>query len=250
MPGSKGSRGGKTSNSRNAVISYDTFRNADAGQMQAIAETVEKVKNDPNQQPSDHGEQKFFNAIGWASRVPELVATEEELQDIAGKEGIMYHTDSPFEGVEDAQVFADQYMGDGRQFMSHGIFGAGTYFTNDKQEAYAYGDGEKAYQIAGVLNKKARIIDTNSLLDKMNDLRKKDRALYEAIEAMHPRKLGSQEKEVRSIFAAYFGYNVIDSTPYASWQDMHYYTILDRSATTVSRRGYHADGTPGEYKRR
>lgn len=242
MPGVKKRRGGQTGSAGPAVNLSD-FQAADLDRIKEIAKIVAGIKNDPNQQPDTNGVQQFFNAIGWTSNKPELVESAQDLANMKdAKSEFLFHTDMPWGSVKDAKTFADQYMGDGRQFMSNGVYGGGTYFASTEHDSWEYGAQErKAYQFMARLNSKAKVIDSDLLRKEISNLSMTKPKVWQAIKDMNDNS-AHRVHDTQSLFAAYFGYNVI----YAKADG--YYTVLDRAATTVSREGVHYDGTFGKYK--
>lgn len=216
-----------------AGLSMATFKAADdAGKVKMLTDINQKVKIDDNQ--NDNVVQKFLNALGWANNKPTLVADEDALiaaartDRLAGTKN-MYHTDAPTSVTPDAADYAAQYHGQGRHYASDGIAGAGTYWATDSLDSLGYGFGARScYQIKGFLNKKAKVIDMNGATWKKihADFLRKNPSTYNYLLNHH-----GTRSNYKSIIAAMYGYNVI--------KNRDYYTILDRSATTVTKKGYH-----------
>ena len=209
---------------------------------QKLADIIRRVTNekiDPNQQDTDT--QRFINAIGWADKKPVVVADEAALEAEKFKGTVsgqyFYHTDMPFGAVNDAKTFAEQFMGKGRQFLSAGIHGDGTYFSNDEYDSWRYNFGNQmGYQIKGMLNKNAKPITETRLAKMIDKFQREHPQAFAAINAYttgknRPNYLRGQF----SVFAALFGYNVIQSVQMGH----DYLTILDRSAMTVVKAGQH-----------
>ena len=209
---------------------------ADQDLADLIAKNHKGVAVDSNQQAKDT--QRFFNGIGWANQKPVVVANEQALEDAKNRGETsgqyFYHTDAPYGAVADAQDFAKQFLGGGRQFLSAGWHGDGTYFSNDESDSWDYGYGSnKAYQVKGMLNKNAKVIQESTLMRKMSAFRRSHPAAARQIDAMS--SAWGDEEGKKSIYAALFGYNVIQSL-----QGGHdYLTVLNRSAVTVARKGFH-----------
>ena len=203
-----------------------------------IDRIVSTVKNDPNQQPDSDEVQKFFNAIGWTNDTPTLVADEEELEAAKQRGEVqgpyLYHTDAPTGLTDDAQRFADQYQGSGRQFVSGGVMGDGTYWANDPNDSWNYSNGgrNRAYMQKGMLNKNAKSITNTQLTKEIKKFQKKYPQKYRRIMALNGASGYSSYDSVQSIFAALLGYNVVRS-------GYGYYVVLNRSATTVVKGGHH-----------
>lgn len=192
---------------------------------------------DDNQQNTDT--QRFFNAIGWSDRKPQVLGESAyETARSAARAKSWYHTDdvSPRHGVSDASTYSKQYMGAGRQFLSGGIHGDGTYWADTSMDSWFYGSHPRATQIKGFFNTKTRSISERSLDTQIAQWRHAHPRAYQKI-VNSQGGYGSGLDGTRSVFAAMFGYNVIE---YAS---SGYRTVLDRSATTVSSTYKYRAGT-------
>ena len=209
---------------------------ADQDLADLIAKNYKGVLIDDNQNPFDT--QRFFNGIGWADQKPVIVANEQALEDAKNRGETsgqyFYHTDAPYGNVTDAQDFAKQFQGGGRQYLSAGWHGDGTYFSNDTDDSWDYGGWNgNAFQIKGMLNKNAKVIQESSLKRKMSAFRRSHPAAAKQIDAMSEAYGGGDGK--KSIYAALFGYNVIQSKQ----GGCDYLTVLNRAAVTVARKGFH-----------
>lgn len=201
----------------------------------ALDQIFTQTTVDRDQQNSDT--QRFFNAIGWADRKPQVL-DENAYENARRSSGARswYHTDDTAPGVSDASKFSKQYMGGGRQFLSGGIHGDGTYWARSSGGSWRYGTSRKASQIKGFLNSKARVIKEADLDRKIDQWRSNNPAAYYRI----ANASGGYRNGIRgtkSILAAMFGYNVID------YPSAGYRTILDRSVTTVSSTFRHRGST-------
>ena len=208
---------------------------ADQDLADLIAKNYKGVAVDKNQNPYDT--QRFFNGIGWANQKPVVVANEQALEDAKNRGETsgqyFYHTDSPQGVITDAQDFAKQFLGAGRQYLSAGVHGDGTYFSNDTVDSWYYGYGSKSYQIKGMLNGNAKVISEVSLMQKMKAFKNTHPAAARQIDAMST-AWGARNGR-KSVYAALFGYNVIQSEQ----GGCDYLTVLNRSAVTVARKGFH-----------
>jgi len=214
-------------------LSLSSFAAAnDAKKLQMLQDVMQRTQVDANQ--NTDLVQKFLNAIGWADHKPTLVADEDALKDAfeggqrQGATPYLYHTDAPVSTVPDARVFADQYQGQGRQYASNGVAGGGTYFAPDPFDSIDYGYGARSsYQQKGFLNKKAAIINKqgSSWGRLQSDFARKYPKTWRYM------RNNSYSNNEDTIIAAMHGYNVIKN-----WD---YYTVLDRSATTVAKKGHH-----------
>ena len=243
MPTLRGAskRGGNSQRVVAGTLSLATFNAAnDTQKMNMINNVLQRTKIDPNQ--SDQDAQRWLNAIGWADRTPTVVADEDALEaekfsgDYKHGTPYLYHTDAPVGSTSDAKDFADQYFGGGKHYASFGIAGGGTYMATDWDDSLGYGHGARsAYQFKAILNNNAKIITQSNLHNKMRSMRRTHPQLVQYI---------SRQSERDTILASMLGYNVI--------KNGSYYTILDRSATTVARKGYHGatfkkKGNPWKY---
>ena len=196
-----------------------------------------KVKVDSNQQDTDT--QRFINSTGIADKKPVVVRSEKALENykFLGETfgEYLYHTDAPEGSVRDAKVFGDQYM-TGRMYNSSGVHGDGAYFANSSESSWSYGySANKAYQIKGMLNSNAKMITQPDLEKKMKDFRKSHPKAYMLVKNMST-GYGDTTGSL-SVYAQLFGYNVIKYD--LGWRGRSYYTICDRSATTVVQNGIH-----------
>ena len=137
-------------------------RMSDAQLTRTIDEIFTTTRVDGDQQNSDT--QRFFNAIGWADRKPQVLGENAyETARRAARGQSWYHTDDTVAGVPDASKFSKQYMGAGRQFLSGGIHGDGTYWANNSRGSWAYGGASRAAQFKGFFNSKASIVSEAAL---------------------------------------------------------------------------------------
>ena len=191
------------------------------------------IDNDNRQQDDDIT--RFFNQIGWTSRLPDVQdeATYQQTWQAAGKPTQMYHTDAPYGGVG-ARQFAQQFMGNGadasgtayRQYMSNGVYGNGTYFADSALDSASYGTS----QFRGFLNGNAKIVSYRNLSKQLYAMQTKSRGFAKFFNALTGGYSGTNyhsDDAAISVFAAMKGYNVI-------YNGYNYYTLLDRSALTMS----------------
>lgn len=193
---------------------------------------AESIDTDGRQQDDDIT--RFFNYIGWTSNTPEVL-TETQYQQVWQQQGQpdqMYHADNPFGGVG-ARQFAAQYMGNGyafngdqyRHYLSNGIYGNGTYFADSASGSAQYGTS----QFRGFLNGNARIVTDSQLRRELQTFEQKHPSFSRVFNSMSGGYRWAEEDARISVFAAMKGYNVIAN-------GYGYYTVLDRSATTVSSK--------------
>ena len=182
--------------------------------------------------------QRFMNAIGWTSNVPETLsetAYQQALQQ-AGNPQQLYHADNVDSSMmkTNSRQYAQQYMGISkdangnahRQYVAGGVYGGGTYFADSAGSSAGYGD----VQFRGFLNANAKVIDHNTLMSQMRRYAQTHSGFSHFMTRATTKYGGSgYTRESVSIFAAMNGYNVITNS-------RGYYAVLDRSATTVSSR--------------
>ena len=220
------------------ALAQKTGAAADAQLAQMIAEaTSRKVKVYPDQQNTDT--QRFVNATGLADKKPVVVNSQRALLnaqftgDTVGE--VIYHTDAPAPGVSDAKTFGDQYQ-KGRAYLSSGVYGDGTYFSNSSDGSWSYGYGN-GYQIMGMLNSNARVINRSALRTKIKAFKRSHPQAAKVIRGMSTGYGGTDGLE--TIYAVLFGYNVVRIPSCTYRPGEHYYSVVDRSATTVVKKGVH-----------
>lgn len=208
----------------------DYFENAGQREVDALLQRIQQ--SDIGERENDNDVQRFFDLVGWADDTPEVLGELEYQQAWfdAGQPTQLYHSDANA-GDIDARDFAKQYFGLAttfsgdtiRHYISNGYFGGGTYYADSASDSAWYGSS----QFRGFLNSNARVVTWSKLV-----------AEQRAYENSHPafaafmsriRTGYGDEDEARSIFAAMRGYNVIDN-------EMGYTVVLNRKATTVSRK--------------
>ena len=208
----------------------DWFKTATQAEADAWLQSIQAEAVDDRQQDDDIT--RFFNQIGWADRTPEVLDenTFQQTYQAAGRPQLMYHSDQPYGGIG-ARDFAAQYMGKSqmfngdtrRQYYSNGYYGNGTYFADSASESAYYGTS----QFRGFFNSNAKMISIGSLTSKISAYCNK----YPAFRSVYNKIMGGysgSESDARvSVMAAMMGYNVIHN-------GSSYYTVLDRSVTTVS----------------
>lgn len=216
---------------------FQTATDQDADDLLADVRS-QAIDNDSRQQDDDIT--RFFNQIGWTSRVPEVLSEanyQQALQQVTQQTGAkpqqMYHSDHPYGGVG-ARQFAQQFMGQGydfagnayRQYMSNGIYGNGTYFADSASESAGYGPS----QYRGFFNSNAKIGDYYQLSSQLSAFRKQNPAFdrfFSKITGGYSGTTRHDDEAAISVFAAMKGYNIIHN-------GYDYYCVLDRSAVTVS----------------
>lgn len=234
MGGRGGSVGGSQGTARvttapAAARQYDVTTMASMSDAQ-LTRTIDDIFSNTtvgnDQQNTDT--QRFFNAIGWSDRKPKVLGENayENARRTANAKS-WYHTDDTAPGTPDASKYSKQYMGAGRQFLSGGIHGDGTYWANNSPGSWVYGYDYKAAQFKGFFNSKTRSISESALDQQIRQWRQTHQSAYHRI-TNGSAGYGSGLDGTRSIFAAMFGYNVIE------YRASGYRTVLDRSVTTVS----------------
>lgn len=210
------------------------FEQADDTAAKAMLAQWRAESIDPDGRQQDDDITRFFNYLGWTSNTPEVL-TETQYQQVWQQQGQpdqMYHADNPFGGVG-ARQFAAQYMGNGyafngtqyRQYLSNGIYGNGTYFADSASGSAPYGTS----QFRGFFNGNARIVKDSQIRRELRTFEQKHPAFSRIYNSMTGGYRWAEEDARISVFAAMKGYNVIAN-------GSGYYTVLDRSATTVSNK--------------
>lgn len=139
---------------------------------------------DDNQQDTDT--QRFVNATGIADKKPRIARSEDELDAMKFRGetvGVyIYHTDAATYSVSDAKTFGDQYQR-GRMYFSSGVYGDGAYFSSNTNGSWSYGYG-RGYQLKGMLNDNARVIDYSALTRKITAFKRSHPAAARVIRKM------------------------------------------------------------------
>ena len=183
-----------------------------------------------------HHLQKMAYALGLNDG-PEIVS-QQEFDDMTTNAPfgsgmpVIYRTvnDSSGSGMT-ADDICDMITDGDVTFLGDGIHGDGLYFSNQLSGSKAYGNGPSARTVGAVLNSNAKVVSETSL-----------RKQYDAFVKTHPqtrKALGfartKSTHDSMSQFALLQGYNVITSNQYGGEV---YYTVLDRSALTMTRKRY------------
>ena len=115
--------------------------------------------------------------------------------------------------------------------MGNGIHGDGLYFSDSLSGSKMYGNST-ARTVGAVLNSKAKVISEQKLQKE-----------YDSFVKSHPqtrKALGfarsKSSHDSLSQFALIRGYNVISYSH--GWNNETYYTVIDRSALTMSRKQF------------
>ena len=220
-----------------------------------MAQLCAKVRDmpiDPDQ--NDTMTSRFFNALGWTSRKPEVVS-EYEFEDAVQESKLhtrMYHciqaiSGDPESGINMAkQLISDQGQ---KQYMSDGMYGKGTYLAVDvgkpdytcedvSRHCWTnYGQTEGSVQFTLCFNEKAKSVDEMPLQNMIRGKFKKDFAKVFDILSLSEKQGRRHGQAHLSMFAAFFGYNVIKgSFGVGSFGDpkADYYVAIDRSVLTIS----------------
>ena len=199
----------------------------DAQMARELDSIYSRTSYDRNQQNTDT--QRFFNAIGWADRTPDIM--DERSYEAARRQQrakSWYHADDPSPGVPDAATHSKQYQGAGKQYLSGGIHGDGTYWADSAGSSWGYASSPKGAQIKGFFNSRARVVEEHALRSQIQRWSRSHPQAYRRIMRSSNAYSNGLDGHL-SVFAAMFGYNVIN------YKAAGYRTVLDRSATTVSR---------------
>ena len=187
-----------------------------------------------------HHLQKMVYALGM-NDTPEIVS-QKEFDDMTvnapfgSAMPVIYRTvnDTSVGGVKlTADDICDMITDGDTTYMGNGVHGDGLYFSNDLSGSKAYGDST-ARTVGAVLNSKAKTISEANL-----------KKLYDNFIKTHPqtrkalgfaKQRGSHWKNSLSQFALTQGYNVI--TYKQTFSGETYFTVLDRSVLTMTRKRY------------
>lgn len=180
---------------------------------------------------SDLHLQRMLYAMGM-NNGPEVV-DQKTFDGLAKNAPVLYRTvnDTVVNGVPFTSGDCCDMLIDGDlTFVGKGIHGDGLYFSDSLSGSKAYGDST-GQTVGAVLNGKAKAISETQL-----------RQDYDAFVKSHPqarKALGFAKAhsahDSYSQFALIRGYNVITSK---QWNGETYYTVLDRSALTMTRKRY------------
>lgn len=222
------------------------LRMADDQAVKAISWIFDNVKVEKDQHDTDT--QRFLNHIGWDKELPTIAEDAKQYKQLMAATALsatrgtrhilgrnLYHTDKPEGPVRDAKVFADQFQGAGKMYMSGGCYGGGTYWTNDKAHSWKnYGNRtpKSALQI-GFINMNARVIKFSQLKQIEATFSQSHPKTYQALinaEQGYWHKKSGKLDGVHSIFAAMHGYNVIDAETLNG-----YCVTLTRKVMTVEK---------------
>ena len=213
------------------ALDVSTLQAMDDAQLTSVLNQVfSSTKTDPNQQNTDT--QRFFNAIGWTDHLPRVLSEaqfEGAIRQVPHAIRL-FHTDDTTAVASDARVFADQFMGAGKQFLSGGIHGDGTYFAKESYDSWGYGGSRNATQFKAFLSSRAKVINEFTLDSMVSKFKRSHPQAYHKLVNHRGVSGYGGIDSAKSIIAAMYGYNVIQG---------YYYTVLDRSAVTVSKTVIH-----------
>lgn len=149
--------------------------------------------------------------------------------------------------------FVKQLMGEGRHYISDGIHGRGTYtaFRSDRKEgtdelassvAWTYGLNEGSMQVQLCFNEKAKIVNEEEILKKVQEFSEIFPKLHKKIKESEFSFRTNPYSACLSIFAALYGYNTIkipesgfsnQLDPVTKEDVIIYAVTFDRSAFTM-----------------
>lgn len=182
--------------------------------------------------------QRMLYALGM-NDTPEIVS-EQEFDDMtvnapfgSGMK-VLYRTvnDTVINGVPfTSQNCCDMLTDGDLTYVGNGVHGDGLYFSDSLSGSKMYGDST-GRTVGAVLNSKAKVISEQKLQKE-----------YDSFVKSHPqtrKALGfarsKSSHDSLSQFALIRGYNVISYTH--GWSNETYYTVIDRSALTMSRKQF------------
>lgn len=229
------------------------------GNMDQIWEEMKKDIYEVDANQNKDLSTRFFNALGWTSRVPNVVPDiDDEIIARGPVDRKLLHTIAAFTTkVNDEEVritgehMAKQLMGylagNSRHFMSNGYAGKGTYLATAKnknemgrarEDSWTkYGTTNESVQLTLAFNEKTRLASQDKLEKLKGTLvRKLPRLAKHFNEITNGMRGGDPSL---SIVGALFGYNATICRENSSFS-FDYYVTYDRStlsiATTAEKR--------------
>ena len=225
-------------------------------QMAAIMKVIlDHEKNHVGDDQNDTSSTRFFNAIGWADRKPDIVDETgfEATLRVSEHKRPMYHAINQTDKLN-ATDLAKQLLGlapgKSRQYYSNGFMGKGTYFASVNMEhqdrpdklavaaSWGYGENIGSVQVKACLNSHARINDfVYDYITPRNRAEPMKKAFPNVFKALPVDEMtGDDLYQFYSIVTALMGFNVLYS------RDMNrtgcdFYVVLDRSVLTMTGTG-------------
>ncbi len=209
----------------------------------------QELKNQPiDDDQNDVFSTRFFNALGWTSRQPEVVE-DYEIDDVAMesplKKKLFHCIDSSGDPDKGAtlgrQLLSDQGQ---RHYLSNGQSGKGTYLgmrgdipgSSDERVRdhlwSSYGREVGAVQFSMCFNKNAKIIERQRLVNMVN---KQFRGNFSQLYGLLSSSESGPMFQYLTTIAAFFGYNTIQTQGTLEWNpSIWYFVTTDRSALTIS----------------
>lgn len=146
-------------------------------------------------------------------KTPKLLKPDEFEKSLSEGTLIYRGVAGSFDQKLSANQIHDQFRS-GKLFIGSGMFGNGTYFSQNESFAEGYSDGSKGSVMRAILPKSAKVIDYENLLD-----------LYEKVLESHPHL----SKVDESSLAVVLGYDAVERKR----PDGNHLIILNRGALIV-----------------
>ena len=230
-------------------LSAEESRRLD-NQMAAVLRVI-KQDNPPvvpvDADQADTMSTRFFNALGWTDRKPELVSEAELDQTISQSTLDAKHKRKMFHTIEEKTgtpgiTMARQLLGDGRHFLSEGISGRGTYLaTSARQDdrsasehCWSYGRTANSVQFSLCLNDKAKVFSKLQLMGLKRDLEEKIPGIMRVLAGSEKTTRRLNVNQESSMYIALAGYNTIFCPNDGGFGLNDYYVTGDRSVLTRS----------------
>lgn len=179
-----------------------------------------------------HHLQKMVYALGM-NQTPEIVSDAQMQQLVSNGATAIYRTvnDTSVNGIAfTADDVCDMITDGDVTYLGNGIHGDGLYFSDSLSGSKMYGhSGSKT--VGAVFNSKAKMISESALKFKYDQFIKTHPQTRKALGFAKVRS----SHDSMSQFALTQGYNVITTRQSGSET---YYTVLDRSVLTMSRKRY------------
>lgn len=185
--------------------------------------------------------QRMILAAKWNEK-PEVVPSSQVETDAKKRGAIVLYRTNRTNGYATGQQYSDNFR-EGGQFSTGGaggqLYGGGLYFTSSLRGSKCYGDSNRVHPsntIGAVLNKKARVVSMDDLEGTLGaSWLRKHPAAAKAMGFTGGRTPKYSSVSYTSLAMA-MGYNVVSNKCRGNEK---YYTVLDRSALTTSKKDYY-----------
>jgi len=187
--------------------------------------------------------QRMILAANWNDK-PEVVPSAQAEADAKKRGAIVLYRTNRTNPYFTGQQYSDRFRDDGK-FSTGGaggqMYGGGLYFSSSLSGSKRYGDRNRvnpSNTIGAVLNKKAKVVSMDDLEGTLgkNWLRKHP-AAAKAMGFSNGRSIPTYRNVSYTALAMAMGYNVVSNKVTSTEK---YYTVLDRSALTTSKKDYYS----------